>query len=307
MWAESWRALVFLDTCVILCTVLTTGAAQQRRLRAQVGHSVNMPCVVPVPTITQWGTVRLFLQKRVPSSNPKVAFSFSNGKDQPDHQDRDYKNRCRLFKDNLTLSLSPVSLSDEGEYDCNVFLLKGRGYELEYTGQILLTIWADYSKPQLSFFEDMGSPTAVCSSNGGYPRADIEWNISYDHYNIKNMTETWAEPDPQTQLYNVSAQLTLPLSERGSISCCVVAAGPALCSDTAGLPGSGFREHKGSFFLVCLSLMMSLTLYTMLGLGVGNGSQRTVLRTPEGALTETGPSGYRKHTDRAGHQRAQRL
>lgn len=100
-----------------------------------------MQCVVPVPKITQWDTLRLFLQRRVPSSDPPVVFSYSNGQEQPDHQAWAYKNRCRLFKDNLTVSLSHVSPSDQGEYDCKIFLWGPRGHQLEYTGQLLLSIW----------------------------------------------------------------------------------------------------------------------------------------------------------------------
>ncbi|XP_075704680.1 T-lymphocyte activation antigen CD80-like, partial [Rhinoderma darwinii] len=225
--------VVLLDTCVILCTVFTTGAAQQRQVQVQVGHSVNMQCVVPVPNITQWGTLRLFLQRRVPNSDPQVVFSFSNGQEQPDHQNWSYKNRCRLSKDNLTLSLSHISPSDEGEYDCTVFLLKSRGYELEYKGHLLLSIWADYSRPQLSLFPGRAGAvhTAVCSSNGGYPKGDVEWIINPDHLNIRNTTKTLAVSTPQTLLYNVSGRLTVPESAMGSIYCCVVAAGRTVCSD----------------------------------------------------------------------------
>ncbi|CAN2387801.1 hypothetical protein PRIEUP_LOCUS12120 [Pristimantis euphronides] len=271
MCAGTWEAVKFLDMCVILCIVFSTGAAQQRQVEAQVGHSVNMQCVAPVPTITQWKTLRLFLQKRVPLSNPKVVFSFSNDQAQPGHQDRAYQNRCHLFKDNLTLSLSQVSISDKGEYDCKIFLLKPRGYELEYTGNLFLSVWANYSTPQVLFSSNSGTVhTAVCSSNGGYPRGYVEWNISSD---IGNMTETRADSNPQTQLYNVSGCMTLPLSATGSICCCVVAASRRVCSDITGIPqprisAAGRGGTRANTAIICLSIMMSLTLCMLQQAGV---------------------------------------
>ncbi|XP_040277659.1 T-lymphocyte activation antigen CD80 isoform X1 [Bufo bufo] len=269
-----WGAVVFLDTCVILCTVFSTaGATQQRQVQAQVGHSVKMQCVVPVPNITQWGTFRLFLQKRLPFSNPKVVFSFANGQEQPDHQDWAYKNRCRLSKGNLSLTLSHISPSDEGEYDCTVFLPKRWGYQLEYTGQLRLSTWADYSRPQISLFEgrDGALHTAVCSSNGGYPRGDVEWFVNPGNQDLRNKTETWADSDPRTLLYNVSGRLTLPKSATGSIHCCVVGGHKTVCGDKRGLSselsGAGRGEPRRSTALICLALMMSLTLHTLQQVG----------------------------------------
>ncbi|XP_056408581.1 T-lymphocyte activation antigen CD86 [Hyla sarda] len=271
--AGTRRVVVFLDTCVLLCTVLTTGAAQQRRVQVQVGQSVNMQCLVPIPSITQWGTRRLFLQKRVPASNPRVVFSFSNGEEKPEHQDPSYRGRCRLFRDNLTLTLSDIRTSDQGEYDCKVFLLRSRGYELEHTGQLILSIWADYSRPQISLFRGGAGYTAVCSSNGGYPQGEVKWTISPNNLDLSNRTQTRADCDPLTLLYNISGHLTLPSSTTGSIYCCVVAEGRRVCSEDTDLPlpetsRAGSRESRRSTVLICLGLMMSLTLFTLQHVGV---------------------------------------
>lgn len=280
MCAGRGGAAAFVDMCVILCSVFGTGAAQQRQVWGQVERSVDMQCVVPVPKITQWDTLRLFLQRRVPSSDPPVVFSYSNGQEQPDHQAWAYKNRCRLFKDNLTVSLSHISPSDQGEYDCKIFLWGPGGHQLEYTGQLLLSIWADYSRPQISLVggRDGVVHTAVCSSIGGYPRGDIEWISNSNTLDLRNKTKTWADYNPQTLLYNVSGHLTLPPSVMGPICCCVVAAGRKVCSDNAGLPdreisGAGGQETRESPVLICLSLMMSLTLHLM---------DRAAIRVPAG-------------------------
>ncbi|XP_073407173.1 T-lymphocyte activation antigen CD80 [Dendrobates tinctorius] len=259
------RVGVLLDVSAILCSLITAGAAQPRQVQAQVGHSVSLQCVDPVPNITQWGTLRLFLQRPLPSAIPKVVFSFSNGKEQPDHQDGEYKNRCHLLKDNLTLSLSHVSLRDQGEYDCKVFLKKSWGYELEYKGRLVLSIWADYSRPQISVFREGTVRSAVCSSTGGYPRGDVEWIIN-PKLDLRNLTETWDDSDPQTLLYNVSGRLTLPQSATGSISCCVVTARRKVCSDKTGhihSEISGSERQKSGESTVLLSLMMPLILLSL--------------------------------------------
>ncbi|XP_069801213.1 ICOS ligand-like [Dendropsophus ebraccatus] len=270
MCGETWRVVVFLDMCVILCAVLITGADQLRKVEAHLGHSVNMQCVVPVPNITQWRTLRLYLQKPMPSSSPQVVFSFSDGQEQPDHQDSAYKNRCRLFKDNLTLSLSNIQPSDQGRYDCKIFLLKSQGHKLEYTGQLLLSTWAEYSRPQIALVAGSSgvARTAVCSSDGGYPRGDVEWTINPDNPGLRNSTQTWADCDPQTRLYNVSAQLSLPSPTGGSIYCCVVAADRRVCSDTTEVSGAGSQETSRSLILLCLILMTSLTLYLLQPAGI---------------------------------------
>ncbi|KAG9473028.1 hypothetical protein GDO78_015315 [Eleutherodactylus coqui] len=191
MCAGTWGAVVFLDTCVILCTVFST--------------------------------------------------------------------------ENITLSLSQVSPSDEGVYDCNIFLKKAREHELVYTEQLVLSIWANYTKPQIFFRSFDAVHTAVCSSNGGFPMGDVKWILSSNNLDIRNMTETLAEKNPKSMLYNISGRLTLPPSATGSIYCCVEATDQRVCSDETELPQTekprnGKGETRRNTVLICLSLMIALAI-----------------------------------------------
>ncbi|XP_075053637.1 T-lymphocyte activation antigen CD80-like isoform X2 [Mixophyes fleayi] len=243
---------------------MNEGAAQRRLVQAQVGHSVYLPCLVPLPNITQWDTLRLYVQKSGPGALPTTVFTFSKGQEQPDHQDRSYHNRSSLFKGNITLSLTHISPWDEGEYDCHVFLLKKLSHELEYSGHLLLSVWAEYSQPQITVFSsNMTEQHVICSSQGGYPKGYFEWKSSPNVTDTKK--ETLAEHHPQTQLYNISGRLTLNSGSWVSVSCCVVTRERTVCSESLIIPTPGKsragrpRGAEGPTTVLCLILLLSLT------------------------------------------------
>ncbi|XP_063806643.1 T-lymphocyte activation antigen CD80-like [Pseudophryne corroboree] len=193
-----------------------------------------------------------------------MVFAFFNGQEQPDHQELSYQKRTHLFKDNLTLSLSHVSRWDEGQYDCHIFLLNDHEYELEDSGQVLLSIWAEFSQPQITVRSgEMGTEnTARCSSQGGYPKGYIHWKSSPHVADSRN--ETWTEQHPQTQLYNISGGLALNTTSGVSVSCCVVAGERRVCSKSIRMSphersrAGRQRWAEGMTALLCLTILLSL-------------------------------------------------
>ncbi|XP_068122535.1 T-lymphocyte activation antigen CD80 [Hyperolius riggenbachi] len=231
--------------------------AQEQAVWAQVGHKTHLQCVTPPPIITDWQTLRLFVQKPLPGALPQVVFSFSNGREEPEHQAGRFQNRTRLTRDNLTLTLMQVSPQDEGRYDCRIFTLMRSGYELTHQGQQLLSVWAAYEPPQISL-----SSFASCSAGAGYPSGHIKWKFPLAGPDISRIGEIHTEQDPQTLLYNISGWLNT--SELGgAISCCVTTPKSEVCSDQMSLTPrgrSGTRGRGGEMMLVCIIQLLTLAV-----------------------------------------------
>uniref|UniRef100_A0A8D3ABA4 Cell adhesion molecule 3 n=1 Tax=Scophthalmus maximus TaxID=52904 RepID=A0A8D3ABA4_SCOMX len=107
----------------------------------------------------------------------------------------------------LSITISDVQLSDEGEYTCSIFTMPVR------TARATVTVLGVPGKPQISGFESAvpegGKVTLTCTSTGSKPPARLIWFHGDQQLEGRpNVVES--VPDDPT--YNVSSELTLEVS-----------------------------------------------------------------------------------------------
>ncbi|XP_077471309.1 cell adhesion molecule 3 isoform X2 [Stigmatopora argus] len=107
----------------------------------------------------------------------------------------------------LSIIISEVQLSDEGEYTCSIFTMPVR------TAKATVTVLGVPEKPQISGLENPvqegGTVTLTCTSTGSKPPARLRW--------FRGDMELEGRPDvvesvPDEPTYNVSSELTLEVS-----------------------------------------------------------------------------------------------
>ncbi|XP_029686929.1 cell adhesion molecule 3 isoform X3 [Takifugu rubripes] len=131
-------------------------------------------------------------------------------------------NRIQLHRSTpteLSITISEVQLSDEGEYTCSLFTMPVR------TARATVTVLGVPSKPHLSGFENPvmegGSVTLFCSSTGSKPPAQLRW---YREDQELPGGQEKVESDPDNPTYKVSSELTLEVSRsdnKAFITCAV--------------------------------------------------------------------------------------
>uniref|UniRef100_A0A147B292 Cell adhesion molecule 3 n=1 Tax=Fundulus heteroclitus TaxID=8078 RepID=A0A147B292_FUNHE len=131
-------------------------------------------------------------------------------------------NRIQLHRSTpteLSITISDVQLSDEGEYTCSIFTMPVR------TARATVTVLGVPATPQISGFEEPvpagGKVTLTCTTTGSKPPAKLRW--------YKGGVEIQGRPDvvesvPDDPTYNVSSELTLQVnaSDDNVIISCVV-------------------------------------------------------------------------------------
>ncbi|XP_056149462.1 cell adhesion molecule 3 isoform X2 [Lampris incognitus] len=119
----------------------------------------------------------------------------------------------------LTITISEVQLSDEGEYTCSIFTMPVR------TARATVTVLGVPGKPQITGYEDAvqegGKVTLTCTSMGSKPPAKLHW--------YRGVQELKGRPDvvestPGEPTYKVISELTLEVTrddDNALIGCAV--------------------------------------------------------------------------------------
>lgn len=131
-------------------------------------------------------------------------------------------NRIQLHKSTpteLSITISDVQLSDDGEYTCSIFTMPVR------TARATVTVLGVPGKPVITGFEDAvqegGSITLTCSSTGSKPPAELHWYRGAERLEGRpNVVES----NPNEPTYTVTSVLTLPVTREDNnamIACAV--------------------------------------------------------------------------------------
>uniref|UniRef100_A0A3Q0S9N4 Cell adhesion molecule 3 n=1 Tax=Amphilophus citrinellus TaxID=61819 RepID=A0A3Q0S9N4_AMPCI len=119
-------------------------------------------------------------------------------------------NRIQLHRSTpteLSITISDVQLSDEGEYTCSIFTMPVR------TARATVTVLGVPGKPQISGFEhavkEGEKVTLTCTSTGSKPPAKLRW---YKGDQLLEGGPEVVEPVEDNPTYNVSSELTLEVS-----------------------------------------------------------------------------------------------
>nr|XP_033799747.1 cell adhesion molecule 2 isoform X2 [Geotrypetes seraphini] len=119
----------------------------------------------------------------------------------------------------LSISISDVSLSDEGQYTCSLFTMPVK------TSKAFLTVLGVPQKPQITGFSSPITEGTVvkllCSSSGSKPPADLRWFKNGQE--IKDVTYA-KEDDPNGKTFTVSSTLNFRGDRRddGAVFSCRV-------------------------------------------------------------------------------------
>uniref|UniRef100_A0AAY5E936 Cell adhesion molecule 3 n=1 Tax=Electrophorus electricus TaxID=8005 RepID=A0AAY5E936_ELEEL len=127
-------------------------------------------------------------------------------------------NRIQLYKSTpteLSITISEVQLSDDGEYTCSIFTMPVR------TARATVTVLGVPGKPVITGYEDAvqegSSVTLTCSSSGSKPPAQLYWYRGPDR-----MEGTHTHTHTHTQ--TLTSVLTLPVTRddnNAMITCAV--------------------------------------------------------------------------------------
>ncbi|XP_064424515.1 CD276 antigen isoform X2 [Latimeria chalumnae] len=147
-------------------------------LVARVGENVTLDCSFSPKTYSG-----LMIQWNLLSPSPKSAYNFFENHSSLEYQDDQYKSRTQVnesmfFEGNATLILRDIGIMDEGTYQCYIRTTGDYG---EVT--LELKVAAPYTEPEVTCQADCTiyhtdrQINLVCTSEGGYPEAEVEWTF----------------------------------------------------------------------------------------------------------------------------------
>ncbi|KAH0624923.1 hypothetical protein JD844_032852, partial [Phrynosoma platyrhinos] len=190
---------------------------------AKVGDEIKLPCNSGIrPADISLALHYIYWQIKVKNEDTdRVVISYALGTEEHDSKHPHYRNRTRMNEKNFTLSISPVKVSDEGTYRC--VILKDRKIG---DGSINLTVVAHFRKPAIYVETPPNTcgPTQLtlsCSFHEGYPAPKMLGSINNETVEW-NYTVTF---DNQTELYNVTGQMQINVTEDIFVQCSAVYAG----------------------------------------------------------------------------------
>ncbi|NXD23165.1 CD80 protein, partial [Spelaeornis formosus] len=187
-------------------------ALEKKVVKGKLGEKVSLPCCYEIPSSESLHKYRVYWQKNITD----VVLAYSEG-NMISRGER-YQNRTEMDPWNLTLSISPVEILDNGSYKCIV----QRNSAVVCDVSVILFVTADFSKPNVTaeVTADSCESTEMvitCSSHGGFPKPKIsgalnnmsvEWNASW-------VSESSFSP------YNVTGKMVLNVTKDVNITCSV--------------------------------------------------------------------------------------
>ncbi|XP_053362899.1 T-lymphocyte activation antigen CD80-like [Clarias gariepinus] len=135
----------------------------------------------------------------------------------------EYLHRTFINKTDLSMEITNLKPSDEGDYSC-IFICNGANCK---ETNFHLTVTANYSVPIITVQgcgNDPAQPCVVgCSSSGGHPPSSVTWGVIGNKTSslITDKEESVIKQDVSSSLWNVSQTVTLNCSHPLDITCSV--------------------------------------------------------------------------------------
>ncbi|XP_053362696.1 T-lymphocyte activation antigen CD80-like isoform X2 [Clarias gariepinus] len=226
---RGYLEFLFAVSLVLLC-VNTDADAAGHNLQGIVGGSVRIRCGLDPFS----GFNGLYFQKKS-SEGQEI---FINGYyDRPLTVLPEYINRTFFNKTDLSMEMTNLTLSDEGDYLC-IFICNGANCK---ETKFYLTVTANYSVPVLEVQGCRSGPGAhncaiSCSSSGGHPPSSVTWGVIGNKTSspITDKEESVIIQDVNSSLWNVSQTVRLNCSHPLNITCSVggvVSHAVSVCQD----------------------------------------------------------------------------
>uniref|UniRef100_H2ZXX6 Ig-like domain-containing protein n=1 Tax=Latimeria chalumnae TaxID=7897 RepID=H2ZXX6_LATCH len=182
---------------------------------ALYGSDVILSCMFPHKPDSGTRHVTINWERNNPSGPGRVVHSYYYQRDQLDLQDEAYRNRTRIFleevrKGNASLKLMRVRLEDEGRYACYV---GNEQDHVEHSTDLVVAVKAPYTEPNLNF--DLSNQDdhvlLVLTSSGGYPSAAIQW-LNEAGSDITEKSNTTQSAD-ETGRFRIGSEVVFPAVE----------------------------------------------------------------------------------------------
>ncbi|MBN3296895.1 BT1A1 protein, partial [Amia calva] len=222
-------------------------------------QSITLPCHISPPVFAVKMEVRWYRDRFA-----KPVHLYKYGRDDQHIQDRDYRERTQLLKDqlstgNVSLRLTDIRLSDRGVYHCFV---DGGGWHNQ--GQTELIVTALGAQPSVSL-DRTGQSRLLFRSEGWYPEPEVTWR-DRNGRDVTSLSSTVVPRDSQG-LFTVNSHVNI--SQESNEFSCLVRGG------IAG-PDWGSRLHisedfypavSGWLVLFSLTVALSITAIPLLVIG----------------------------------------
>ncbi|KAL6484005.1 hypothetical protein MHYP_G00088780 [Metynnis hypsauchen] len=143
---------------------------------------------------------------------------YGNREDMNTRQIPHYRGRTALFTEelqngNVSLSLSDVSVFDEGEYRCNV---ESREWERDFSFKIRVEVIG--TRPLISverYDEKSEQFSLLCESKGWRPQPDLQWLDREEN----NLTAGDTESHREVDLFTVKRRITVYKTDIDNVYC----------------------------------------------------------------------------------------
>ncbi|XP_043928439.1 ICOS ligand-like [Protopterus annectens] len=210
--------ILFVDHSVIgTCSILAVTAV--------LGETITLPCLISgYNERAGKKTKRIYWQTSNDTPKPVEAVHvYNDGKEEFQDQSEKYKQRTKLFLDqlkngNFSIQLISIKVSDEDVYECY--------YQQENNMRLVcsidLQVSAHYNDPVLSRFQiDNDTTQFTCISKEGYPAPKVHWSFSDSESFTDHTLENSAIQDNLTGLYSVVSNLTVRTNQSISVTCVI--------------------------------------------------------------------------------------
>ncbi|XP_051535286.1 T-lymphocyte activation antigen CD80-like isoform X2 [Myxocyprinus asiaticus] len=206
---------------LVITSVLLTASpgdssteAPVRNFNAVLGQSVTLRC----PGNLSVHIFRLYLQMQRGQTDYFIN-GFDTARSLPVTE---YMNRTEVNQTDLSVTMSNITVSDEGQYKCIVFYTEMPNEE----HVINLKVTAMYSVPTLmaECIHVNGPATGgkscqlSCSSTGGYPWSEVEWPGLHPS---ESDNETESFQDPHSKTWTINQTVTYYCDHPTNVSCSI--------------------------------------------------------------------------------------
>ncbi|XP_064841522.1 butyrophilin-like protein 2 [Oncorhynchus masou masou] len=153
-----------------------------------------------------------------PTGKDKVVHFYRDGRDSNVDQDESYRGRTSLFKElkngNVSLKLSQVKLSDEGNYMCYILVQEPNSLVHETVIQLIVVA---VSNPVISINGTKGSGVVLkCEAKSWYPKPEMNWLDSERQVLLAGSAETHRDTEG---LYIVRRHVTVNKNVTNTFTC----------------------------------------------------------------------------------------
>ncbi|XP_027146970.1 ICOS ligand-like isoform X2 [Larimichthys crocea] len=253
--------MISTDVLILLLCASITGQTPQR-LNATLGHSVLIPCSLPVPP-------RWFYWQEDQSSN--ILFHWDpKGQTLPGADE--YMNRCQVFKSefssgNISIRLDNVAVEDDLKtfwvyvsfYDEQKKLIKPPEQRCKST----LQVSSPYKDHLLTINNNNNS--ATCTAHGGYPEPKVSWT-GLKKSNAAQLdlqdAETSLQRDPTEKTFSVTSCVSV--KELQSVTCIITNPhSHEIIKRTAKIDDPGEDQQWFTWIVIFFAIFCIVILFTI--------------------------------------------